>query len=318
MNVSTLQVLVLVGSRYYYKTIRMHRLLAGFFVLALVLAGGYWYREAESKCNVPVVYAVGAIDPRFGISREEARTAISDAESLWENATGENLFTFEADADLLINFVYDDRQERTLEEGEVRTVLENKEEMSEEIRLEYDRMLGKYEKLQSTYEKRVDEYEHALAAYNEEVEHWNQQGGAPEGVYADLETTKERLGDESRELNSIAEELNEVVDAINSLGEAGNRVVRDYNEEVEWYNRLFGGEREFTQGDYRGDSINIYQFGSGAELRQVLAHELGHALSLGHVEEDGAIMYHLMEGTFADFELSSADLQEFHRVCGTD
>jgi hypothetical protein len=296
----------------------MHRLLAGFFVLTLVLAGGYWFRVAESKCNVPVTYDIGSLDERFGLSREEARAAISDAESLWENATGENLFTYTEGADFTINFVYDDRQETTDEEGEIRDILESKEEMSAHIREEYDGMLGKYAKLEATYNARVEDYEAALQAYNDEVELWNKKGGAPESVYADLEKTKARLDEESRELSARARELNQVVDTINALSEEGSEVVRDYNSDVTWYNTLFGGEREFTQGDYQGDRINIYQFGGGDELRQVLAHELGHALSLGHVEEERSIMYHLMEGGLADLKLSSADLSEFHRVCGAD
>lgn len=300
------------------KWIGMHRLLAGFFVLTLVLAGGYWFRVAESKCDVPVAYSLGSIDERFSISREEARAAISDAESLWEDATGENLFTYAEDADFTINFVYDDRQEITDEEGEVRDILENKEEMSAHIREEYDRMLGKYTKLEATYNARVEDYEAALEAYNNEVALWNEKGGAPESVYADLEKTKTWLDEESQDLSQRTRELNQVVDTINDLGEAGNKVVHDYNEDVAWYNSFFTGEREFTQGDYQGDRINIYQFGDGEELRQVLAHELGHALSLGHVEEERSIMYHLMEGGLAELKLSSADLGEFRRVCGTD
>lgn len=296
----------------------MHRFLAGFFVLTLVLAGGYWYREVESKCNVPVEYDLGSVDERFGITREEARAAISDAESLWEDATGENLFTYAQGADFTINFVYDDRQELTDVEGEVRTILNTKEEVSVHIREEYDELLGKYSKLQGTYNARVEDYDAALLAYNDEVELWNEKGGAPEGVYTDLEKTKTRLDEESDELNRIAKDLNRLVERINRLGEQGNKVVEDYNEDVSWYNSFFGGEREFTQGDYQGDRINIYQFSSNDELRQVLAHELGHALSLGHVEEEYSIMYHLMEGQLADPRLSIADLGEFHRVCGTD
>ncbi len=295
----------------------MHRFLAGFFVLTLVLAGGYWYRVAESKCNVPVAYDVGSLDERFGISREEARAAISDAESLWEDATGENLFTYTEGADFTINLVYDGRQELTVEEGEARTVLNTKVEVSEHIREEYDRMIGKYSKLKSTYEARVDDYEDSLAAYNDEVELWNDKGGAPEGVYADLQKTKANLDEESQELNRLAGELNGVVKTINSLSQEGNQVVQEYNKDVAWYNTFFGGEREFTQGEYQGDRINIYQFGSPEELRRVLAHELGHALSLGHVEEEHSIMYHLMENGLA-FALSSADISEFHRVCGAD
>jgi hypothetical protein len=296
----------------------MNRFLAGFFVFALVLAGGYWYRSAESQCNVPVTYDIGELDERFGLSREEARAAISDAESLWEDATGENLFTYAPEAAFKVNFIYDARQEQTDEEGEIRTILNSKEEVSVHIRAEYERLLKEYEELKESYEDRVSAYEASLGAYNDEVESWNEKGGAPESVYQDLERTKERLSEEGKELNGLARELNKLVASINNLGEAGNRAVSDYNRNVEWYNNLFGGEREFTQGDYQGDRINIYQFGDQDELRRVLAHELGHALSLDHVESEHSIMYYLMEGGLADFSLSDDDVSEFRRVCGAE
>jgi hypothetical protein len=265
---------------------------------------------------VPVAYDLGSIDERFNLSPEEARAAISDAESLWEDATGKNLFTYTEGADFTINFIYDDRQERTDQEGKVRSILNTKEEMSEQIRDQYDELLQKYQKLKGTYTARVEDYEDALKAYNNEVELWNEKGGAPPSVYADLEKTKANLDEESKELNQRAEELNGIVDSINQLGEKGNSVVQTYNSDVAWYNALFSGEREFTQGDYEGDRINIYQFRDGTELREVLAHELGHALSLEHVEDEHGIMYYLMEGP--GLKLSSADLGEFHRVCGAD
>jgi hypothetical protein len=296
----------------------MHRLLAGFFVIALVFAGGYWYRFAESKCNVPIAYDIGELDDRFDITRDEARAAISDAESLWEDATGQNLFTYQSDAVFKINFIYDNRQEKTEEEGELREILSDKEEVSEHIRDEYERLLDEYEELKDSYEDRVDAYEASLRAYNDEVEEWNKKGGAPESVFADLERIKDRLDAENKELNGIARELNKLVAAINNLGETGNRVVREYNEDVEWYNTIFGGEREFTQGDYQGDEINIYQFRDRDEPKRVLAHEFGHALSLGHVENDHSIMYYLMEGKLANFALSDTDVAEFRRVCGAE
>ncbi len=296
--------------------IDMNRLLAGLLVIFIVLAGGYWYRFAESKCAVPVEYAVGSIDDRFKISEDEVRSAISDAESTWEDATGKNLFTYTPGASFTVNFVFDDRQETADTEAVARTELDTKEEQSEKIRNDYERVNSEYKKLKNSYETRMEKYEESLAQHNAEVESWNEKGGAPQEVYKDLNTRQVALEKEHQSLTSMARELNGLVTSINKLGDVGNKTVEEYNQDVSWYNSMFGGEREFTQGEYQGDHINIYQFDDGEELRRVLAHELGHALSLDHVEGDGSIMHYLLEGATADNTPSPEDMAEFDRVCG--
>ena len=48
----------------------------------------------------------------------------------------------------------------------------------------------------------------------------------------------------------------------------------------------------------------------------MLAHEFGHALSLGHVEGEESLMYHFMEMQSLEDGATFEDRTEFERVCG--
>jgi hypothetical protein len=293
-------------------------LLSGLLILVIIATSGYsYYQIAYSKCRVPIAYDIGDIDKRFGITEEEARAALSDAESLWEDATGKNLFTYTEGGDLVVSFVYDERQATTIEEHELSAVLDSKAVMSESIRTDYETLLSGYEKLKREHTAKVAAYERRLAVHNDEVEKWNGKGGAPEGVYERLGVTSKSLNKESADLNQSAKTLNALVAKINDIGTKGNKAVEAYNNDVARYNDAFGNEREFTQGDYQNGAIKIYQFDDGTELRKVLAHELGHALGIEHVDDPTAVMYYLMEGQLAELSLAPADVAAYRDQCGT-
>lgn len=294
----------------------MHR--TGLIVgLVVILAGaGYAYHVVRSKCPVPLSYAIGTIDERFELSYDEVRTLVSEVESHWEDATGRNLFSYDPDASFSINFVFDERQQRTVEEYTLREVLDRTESMSAALREEYESLLAEYETLRSAYDARVAAYENTLAVHNGEVAYWNTQGGAPPEMYERLNAQEEALQREREALNKLTGTLNALVDRVNALGKEGNEAVRDYNDQVAEYNNRFHEESEFTQGDYQSGRINIYQFADERELKLVLAHELGHAISLGHVDDPEAVMYYLMDGQGTELTLTQPDLAEFARVCG--
>ena len=291
----------------------------GFAVLltvSILFGGGYFYYIAQAVCKIPITYTLGTIDERFDLTAEEARLALADAESAWEDATGKNLFSYEEDGDLVINFTYDQRQEFVEAENELKDKLDATENISEAIGETYATLVEQYSNLEITYKDRVEAYERKLNRYNQEVEEYNSQGGAPAEVYAQLELQKEELSDELRQLRVLEDKLNKLVEEINSVGEKGNSIINTYNKGVNVYNKTFGESHEFTQGDYRHNEISIYTFEDPTELKLVLIHEFGHALSLDHVENERSVMHYLIGAQPSTLELTEEDLDEFDRVCG--
>ncbi len=279
-----------------------------------VIASGY---SAAQTCVTPLSYRIGPIDERFDITQDEAVQVITNAEETWERATGRELFTYATSAAFAINFIFDDRQERTIAEQALRDSLDQKENSGETIQEQYDALATQYKEFQTEYETKVAAYEQKIAAFNAEVARYNDQGGAPEDVYAELQAREAALDAEAASLAARATELQSVVDNLNALGDRGNILIEQYNNGVDTYNHRFGEPNEFTQGDYQGSFINVYSFASKDELLMVMIHELGHALGIGHVEGTSSFMYYLLQDQPNPPELSEADLAAFFQTCGS-
>ncbi len=285
-------------------------------IATLLFTGGYFYYVAEAVCPAPLAYSIGQLDEEFGLSFDEAKLAIAEAESVWEDATGQNLFTYETDAPFTINFIYDERQAVADAEDTFKAQLDQTQSASDAINEAYETLVTEYNKLQIEYSKQAKRYETNLAAYNAQVGSLNAQGGADESEYAVLQERKEELDAERVQLNARSEELNALVVEINDISERGNKIVETYNRGVEEYNDTFGEKREFTQGTYSTDGrIDIFAFSDSQELRIVLAHELGHALSLDHVANESSVMYFLIGDQPEELVVSEEDIAEFVRVC---
>ena len=284
-------------------------------IVVLLFAGGYFYREAQAICAVPLSYRIGVLDDRFNLSFEDARLAITDAEAAWEDATERNLFTYDETADFSINFVFDERQVFADAEVAFLDRLDNAEDLSESVQAKYQQLVRSYEAAVDRYETDAAAYEQKLSTYNQTVARYNDEGGAPAAVFDELEAEKAALDREQASLNEQIESLNTQVAEINAIGSQGNQLIESYNRGVETFNDTFGDGREFTQGDYTGDAINIYTFKNGEELRLVLVHELGHALSIDHVEDEAAVMHFLL-GKQYGYRPTTVDLEAFGNICG--
>lgn len=267
-------------------------------------------------CFRPITYRIGTIDASFAIAQDEVLRLTRAAERMWEDASGKDLFVYDEAGDLVINFVYDNRQQFAEHEATLRQELDDRKDVSDSVRDQYETLLNSYGALQESYQQQSAGYEVRLRAYNAEVAKWNEEGGAPEAVFADLEARQVALGAEQTELNTIARKLNGLVQEMNALSAKGNSVITDYNEIVDQYNERFTEEHEFTQGDYRSNIINIYQYDSFDELQIVLAHEMGHALLLDHVDGEESIMYHLMEAQSLETGITEADMAALTARCG--
>ncbi|MCA9363538.1 matrixin family metalloprotease [Candidatus Kaiserbacteria bacterium] len=290
------------------------------FLLSLLLTVGIalttWYHITEYDCPAPLHYRLGNLDSDFALSRDEARNLLKHAESYWENPTNRELFIYDEAANFTVEFIFDERQELADAEEKQHEVLDEKRQESEEVRQTIEELQAEYDSLTAAYQEAAAEYEIALSEYNRKVNKYNDRGGAPADIYEELQSEREGLNQEADKLNRTAKELNSLADKINELGEQGNRLVNDYNREVNKYNASFVFDQEFTQGDYQGSHINIYKFSSEAELLNVLGHEYGHALGIGHVDDSSALMYYLLEETDSEPTLATSDLQAFYEVCG--
>ncbi len=295
----------------------MSRSLLTVFLIVLVFASGFFYLEAKTVCPVPISYTLGVLDERFGISEDEAKAAIADAAATWEETTGIELFAYSDDPSAFpVNFIFDERQRLTNVQSNFLDQLDATESQSDQVRAEHASLVARYETAEARYQTAEATYNTRLAVYNAEVDGYNEAGGAPPEEFERLNQEQQDLDRELETLNQQVIELNRLATEINATGEKGNRLIEVFNQGVNTYNHRFGEPREFTQGDYQGDKINIYQFNDGDELRLVLAHELGHALHIDHVEGEQSIMYFLMDDQAVDLTLTSEDIAAFNTVCG--
>jgi hypothetical protein len=285
-------------------------------VVAIVVGGIAWYRITERVCPTPLAYRIESIDGRFGLPEAKAKEHLAAAEKVWEDQVGRDLFYYDDEAELVVDFMFDERQAKADSEVNNRTHLDEMKAQYEKVFEAGETLKEEYDELNTTYEKRAASYEARLAEYNQKVTAYNDRGGAPSEVFEELEREKTGLNTELANLNSFASELRDLAKKMNDLGEEGNILVEEYNRGVEGYNKKFGYSEEFTQGDYQHNRINIYKFSNERELVGVLAHEFGHALGIGHVEGDSSVMYYLLEDTSSQSVLSEADMAAFVTLCG--
>jgi uncharacterized phage infection (PIP) family protein YhgE len=286
-------------------------------VIALAAAGTFWYRTTQNICPAPVPYHIASIAPEFNLSKEKARSYLSDAEKVWEKETGRELFYNTEDTGVAVNFIFDERQALAESQESQKSTLDTQKAANQELFTTIDGLRTQYEADSKAYQEKVATYEKKLNAYNDKVNGYNDRGGAPSDVFASLEKEKTALSKESNTLNATSDKLNELAKKINELSQKSSQLVDTYNSEVRQYNDEFGFSREFTQGDYQDKVINIYKFSTDNEVRKVLAHELGHSLGLDHVEGDSSIMYYLLKDTSSAPSLSSEDIAAFTALCGT-
>jgi hypothetical protein len=288
-------------------------------LILAVLAGASFYVYANyfTACTESLAYSVGSVDPRFGITQEAFAQLAQSTESVWESPFQKEFFRYDPNAEFKINLVFDDRQQRTIDEKNTRTEITTKEQQYRADLAEYQEALAAHKAANDKYEADAAAYEARLNKYNEDVDYWNKQGGAPAKDYTRLQQEKAALQRESRRLDAERDRLNLSVVNLNVMVSNINAQAKVLNFNVDEYNGKFGTTREFDQGSYTGSAINIYQFSTQEDLGLVLAHEFGHALGLDHVHEDpSAIMYYLMDKqNLTSLQLTRADMDAVRSSC---
>lgn len=297
---------------------------AGYFTLTHQDLVAQVTRQVEARflpCRRPITYSLGAIDGRFGIPKATLIADLKEAESIWEKSSGKNLFEYKsAGGDVIVGLVYDYRQQASDKMAASGIRIDKSRDSFDALKEQYDSRGARIASAKVVLDAAVAAYESRYQTYNAEVAKWNRQGGAPPAEYDRLQAEKAALGAEAQEVTSQENALNADIETLNAIGTSLNKLIAELNLNVERYNQAgasTGGE--FEEGAYISEAgsqrIDIYEYSNHTELVRVLAHELGHALGLGHVGDAEAIMYKVNQGK--QLTLAQDDITELNAVCSS-
>ena len=246
-------------------------------------------RASAGDCTRPRTYDVVTVDPRHHVSRQTFIALLVRSERLWEAPFGRDLLRYQPGGTIRVRLIYDERQ------------LKFDEVVAAKAAVERGKAANAAEK--AALKPASAEIARRRASYDKRIAYWNERGGAPKDVFAELQQQRD--------------ELNELVRVFNERTATYNRDVAEFNRQVVAYNALIrsrtGTDKELGKAELGGKAVEIAVLAGTAKDDVLIAHEFGHILGIGHIAGAGNIMNPLLARILT--RASSADLAGLRRAC---
>lgn len=251
-----------------------------------------------------VRYRIGQIDSRFGLTQSQVIDLTEKAANIWRDGTGKEWFVYDEDAQLTINFIYDERQAESDARRDTKFAIDgmvlSHQQQSAKINADKQKLDAEFQSIQNQLNLWQNNYNQLVNRINHTQ---------------DL-AIRQNLLNEHQNMLAQKQVLDNQISAYNQKQASFNQSVNDFNQHTQQIhtaidnaNRRFVA-RQFHKGIFNGKEINIYEFSSLDDLRLTLAHELGHALNIGHNDDPSALMYAMAgEQDMANFKLKPADIE---------
>lgn len=286
-------------------------------IAILVVLAVFYFRKPE-PCQEPLTYRIGKVDERFNLTPQEFQTAVHWAAMVWGKALSRNLFREDRQGVIEVNLIYDYRQEAMDKLRKLNTRMDRSKASYDDFRASLETSKLELEQKKASWTRDADSYRVRMNRYNGEVESWNRRGGVPENVHSRLMREKNELSVLRESLQRREEEIKTLVYSINNLVVGINDIASAFNlDSVDQDNVGKPLGREFCEGLYEvannKKTITIYQYDNYERLVRVLAHEFGHALGLGHTNNEEALMYRLIKSNALN--LTADDIAAIQRIC---
>lgn len=271
------------------------------------------FNRLEHRLSHPfdtrVRYKIGTIDPRFGLSRQDVEKLTREAVEIWHQGTGKQWFVYDDKAQLTINFLYDERQQRTVEVhkniNQLERIEQQRQQQHASITPEKQRLEQRWKEIQAQQRQ----YNANVRQYNTLQQQYAEQNLLHQpNIQAQLNEMHQRLRYEEEQLNTTINRFRMDETSLNFKIDHFNQLTDQHNQTVAKIKQRFP-PHQFHKGIFNGREINIYQYWTTGDLRLTLAHEFGHALDLDHHNDPQGLMYPMAQDQDADnFKLKSSDV----------
>ncbi|WP_214000906.1 matrixin family metalloprotease [Arsukibacterium sp.] len=242
----------------------------------------------QQLCQTPVLWRVGQLDPAFALTAELAEQAAHNAASGWNRAAGQELFRHDSVQGFPINFHYDERQQQMLQQAMLERNIQRYDSNIEQRAAALQQQSEQLQLRHRDFSQQNQQFAADIAAFSQ------QAANASQANLAALQQKQRRLEQREQQLQQQAQRLNEQ--------HAQLQREQDYlNDTVADRNALFSdqlpplaaevGLMEIVNGRR---NMTIFAYSTANALQLTISHEFGHALGLGHTDNDTAIMHYAL------------------------